>query len=161
MNFKVCVEIVCPSQTNIQLLNDKTKFSEFCSELNVNSVKTFLDEKEWIYPVYCKPCFEVRQVGTLLAKEQDRVTIENVKLRDYVFQEFVDAPEATVDATGAIIVMMCLPCRDDTRVQDGKATSTKSFANPELTEISQNILEKIDYRGPCNLQFSLKMIHGK
>lgn len=156
---KAGVEIVCPSQTNIQLLNDKTKFSEFCSELNINSVKTFLDEKEWIYPVYCKPCFGSSSSGHfLLAKEQDRVTkLKNVKLRDYVFQEFVDAPEATVDAYRCYNSddVFALP-RWRIRVQDGKATSTKSFANPELTEISQNILEKIDYRGPCNLQFFFK-----
>lgn len=105
-------------------------------------------------PVIAKPRFGSASRGIQVFNDiEDLMHLQNIS--DYLLQEFIEVKkEYTVDCYVAADkrILTTVP-RERLEVMGGEVTRTITTRIPELEEMSREIIQKFDLRGPVTLQF--------
>ena len=153
------IKVLCSNFDSVKKFANKKALETFALANKFPIITSLKDENYFKYPIYCKPVEGSSARGhALLYNQQDyQNIISKSEINELIFQEYINADEITVDAYRSYLTgeTFSIP-RWRLRIQDGKATTTRSFYNKNIVDLTSRILEKADYYGPSNLQFFKK-----
>lgn len=137
------------------LCQDKWEFYKWCLDKGYSVPKTSLLESGDLpsEDLIAKPRRGAGARGNLTLKDFELPALHDyLQARDeYLVQEFVTGEQWVVDAmrlNGQFIG--CTTARVDTH-RAGHAISVEMLENPELRELTQNVLQDLNYDGPANI----------
>jgi carbamoyl-phosphate synthase large subunit len=137
------------------LCQDKWEFYKWCLDKGYDVPQTSLLGSDSVPDgaLILKPRFGAGAKGNFIVKDQELPGLQPwLQARDeYLAQEFIIGEQWVVDAMRhADNFVGCTTARVDTH-RTGHAVAVEVQENPELTDLTQNILEDLDYDGPANL----------
>jgi carbamoyl-phosphate synthase large subunit len=154
----VGTKVVCPPPDLCDLCFDKSRFQGFAEEEELNPPRAYRpDEVEAaVYPLFYKRRLGFGSIGAGVARSPDAMREALARDPDLVVQEFVDAPEASVDAvvtpSGRCAVRVQ---RMRTKVVGGEAwhsVTVRSEPVRDLADRATSALAQRGLRGPLNVQ---------
>lgn len=84
---------------------------------------------------------------------EDLMHLQN--LQDYIVQEYIEyrkeyTVDSYIDQTGKILTIVP---RERLEIMGGESVRTETVHNPELEDLSRKVIDKLELKGPVNLQF--------
>ena len=150
--------VICPPPDLVDLCMDKLRFARFAESKQLNHPKTCPSSEiqALSFPVFYKKRRGHGSIGSGICFSAGHALAEASASPDVLFQEYVRAPEVTVDAyisrTGGCTV--CVP-----RVRDivvgGESYTTHTIRDPAVTDLALrtiSVLAQEGLRGPLNVQ---------
>ncbi len=142
----------------VELCNDKQEINKYVENLGVKIPKMFSRfEKIDSFPVILKPNRGVSSRDMFVANNfaEYQFYAQLVKNEDYITQQFVQGEEFTIDCYSSYRTAKFYGGVVRKRIETKAGISTKAeIVNfPLLLELSENILNKMNFRGASNLQF--------
>jgi len=140
----------------IRICQDKELFTEFCQSNNFRIPCTYhnlddLEEKD--FPLFVKPKHGKGGMGTFKVNNLNEFKLINHFVVEPIIQEFIDAPEYTVDLfadfNGKVIT--AVP-RERISVWGGESFTTKTFNNPVIIREAVRLAEKLNLVGHNTIQ---------
>jgi carbamoyl-phosphate synthase large subunit len=150
--------VVCPSEHVVATCLDKMEFARFAMQHGLPTPRCIGNEDlaETTYPVFYKPKrgFGSRRCGICDNYEHARELLTSNP--DLLFQEFVEAPEVSVDGfvSRRGYPTVCVPRMRD-KVVGGEAYQSHTVDLPQVHGLAlktMHALARIGYWGPVNIQ---------
>jgi len=161
-------EIIIPIDTleNLQILDNKVSASELCTRLGIQQPRLYTDEQiSQIehFPVVFKRPDGLSGSSVYFPKSEKAITnlIKACGGRPHLVMDFIEGYDVCVDALRwgdyfhAECYKVILPKRK------GISILRKSVRRPDLVEKVKIILDSIDYKGVCGVDFRVDQKTGK
>jgi carbamoyl-phosphate synthase large subunit len=155
---KIGTTVVCPPPDLVDLGMDKLRFARFAEAWGLSHPKTCLaSELENLrFPAFFKRRRGYGSVGSGICFTIEQARAEATAVPDLVFQEYVRAPEVTVDAyiSRAGLCTVCVPRSRDT-VVGGESYNTHTIRDPAVKDLAMRTISALTQeglRGPLNVQ---------
>lgn len=149
------IKILSSSMETINICTSKLVFAGFCSQYNFSQPKIYSNLQEASYPLIIKEEYSAASKGIHLAKNYQEAEniINSLNTKYYLLQEFIDAPEYSIDAyfNQQHQLVAALPRSRDV-VVNGESIITTSKNLPPLVEITQQLGQKLKFFGHITLQ---------
>lgn len=149
------VGVVLPDEECVITCSDKKAFINFLKKNNFSYPCTYSSLEEVTkFPIFIKPVSGSSSNYTFFAEDIEKaksfISLYDV---DFLFQRFIDAEEITADCyvNKNSKLVACVP-RSRLKVKDGKSVVGKTLYNIDLINFIDDLLTKIKYKGPCNVQ---------
>ncbi|MCX7879307.1 MAG: ATP-grasp domain-containing protein [Ignavibacteria bacterium] len=149
------INILIPSPDIIDICDNKLNFYKFLKNNNflfpeIIDTKT-LDEN-FTFPLLIKPISGSSTKNVYKIEDYLDLNYYTQKYKNSIIQKFISGTEYTVDCLaikGETIV--AIP-RIRILVKDGKSIVGKTVKKNNLMEIARELIKKINFNGPCNIQ---------
>ena len=143
----------------IALCNDKARLARVAGEAGIRTPRVFsLPELENLpesrFPLFSKPQMGSSSRGA--AQVKNRIDLEYFRMRnpDYLFQEFVDGPEITIDVlVDSLHRPLVISPRARLATKDGQSVKGVTLENGPYRSIVTTLAGRLQLVGPCNIQF--------
>lgn len=148
--------VMVPDPSVVETCQDKKLFLEFCQEKGFGAPKTywFLNPDHTVeYPLFAKPRYGKgsHEAMQICSPSQLRAVLESGL--EMIIQEFVDAPEYTVDLfadfTGRVISVVP---RERLRIFGGESFVSKTVNNPQLIGETTRLARELGLVGHNTIQ---------
>lgn len=161
------VEVLVPYEKTAKLCFDKFKMYEYLKSLNINTVKTYNDIKDFTtdyknslidFPVFVKPRTGSGSVGA--RKVEDINTLKTLCSEDstLIIQEFMDGidldADIYVDTISHEAISIFTKKKIETKI--GGASKTISFKDQKLFDFAKEIVSHFEFNGPIDMDFFLR-----
>lgn len=150
------INCILPAKETIDLCNNKLNFYKFLKEHSLPHPALF-DEKNIEYPAFFKLQMGSSSKGSVKLEGKTDLDYYKWKHKKYLIQEFVDWDEYTVDCyvnqKGKIIATVP---RKRLLIKAGQAIASLTEKNEFIEERSSYLLQKLNYKGACNIQLFYK-----
>jgi len=154
--------LLISDENSVLLCRNKYKLNKFFSKNGIPHPKSYLYEEiknnENIkYPILCKPIFGKGGIGIFLANNINEIEIQVKNSSDYLFQEYIEGIEYTIDALNDLEgnVLSLIP-RKRVLVKGGESILSITEKNETLLNYAKIISEKIGFIGHINIQCIMK-----
>jgi carbamoyl-phosphate synthase large subunit len=154
----VGTSLVCTSPDLLDLVMDKQRFAEFAAEEGLTQPRSLLaDALEGApFPLFAKRRRGYGSIGAGVCRSPEEARAALRRFPDLVFQEFIEAPEVTVDAyinmAGRCIVRVP---RVRDKIVDGESVQAHTIRSAPLADLLDRTIAALvrrGLRGPLNLQ---------
>jgi len=151
---------IVPDYDTVKICADKIKTYEFFIKHGIPTPKTFelndlkLQEDEMKYPIIIKPRFGRGSSGIYIIRdEKDFKHFNREYTLNYIGQEYIEGIECTIDVFSDMDgnVLSIVP-RKRLTVESGIAVKSETFYDRDLIEYTYKIAEKLNIKGPANIQ---------
>lgn len=152
---KIGTQVMVADEEIVRICQDKKQFIRFCQKNQFATPKSYdkTDFKKLKFPVFVKPCFGKggRHAARVDSRKELDIVLKNIP--DPIIQEYVRAPEYTVDLfadfSGKIISV--IP-RERVYVLSGESVISKTSKNPVLIEESIRMANTLHLVGHNTIQ---------
>lgn len=164
-----CAAPVAPADT-IAILDDKVKCSELCSRLGIRQPGMYSDEevsriKEW--PVVFKRADGLS--GSSVYFPKDRKALENLirsSRKPHLTMDFIEGYDCSVDAirwpmADGSVFWSAMAYRVIFPRRKGISSVRLGTVRKDLEETARRILDAVDYKGVCGLDFRISRQTGE
>ncbi len=161
---EIGVEVLAPNLETARLCMDKYMMYKFFSQNNIKTVLTYasLDdfsknykENKCKFPVFVKPRTGSGSIGARKIENFDELKIIYELENDLIIQEFMAGIDLNADVYIDTIshkpVSIFTKKKLETKI--GGANKTISFKDEKLYEIIENIISKLNFNGPIDMDF--------
>lgn len=152
------VTVMTSPAATVGLCLDKRRFIRFCRDQSVDIPRTY-DRNELIhcedvaFPLFAKPCYGKASKGTMKIESRADLTTALAVKDDMIIQEYVDAPEFTMDVFSDFdgVVLSVVP-RERLRVFGGESFVGRTCKDPLLIEAGCRLATLLGLVGHTTLQ---------
>lgn len=152
---KIGTTVMIADIQTINICQDKKLFLKFCRDNNFATPKTYFgkETKPDKFPVFIKPRYGKGTLLTGRIDSLDKLEIIKKKIKDLIIQEFIQAPEYTVDlfCDFSSRVISVVP-RERIRTFGGESVVGKTVKNSILSQGSIKLAEKLKLVGHNTIQ---------
>lgn len=153
------VGVTIPDKSVVNRCNNKDQFELFLKENGFIYPKTYKNKAAIDnYPVFIKQ--KVGSSSKNAYKVNSEETLEfyiDGKEDKYIIQEYIDWHEITIDCyVNKNYKLVGFVPRFRLKVKDGKSVIAKTMYNHQVFEQTKTLLEKLNFRGACNIQMFYK-----
>ena len=153
------VGVIVPPLNVADLCIDKSKFIRLLKEHDFDHPETFSRKEDVVsYPIFIKPRVGSSSSGARkISNEQELNFYLKENFDSYIVQEYLDWKELTIDCyvNKNGVLVGCVP-RFRLKVKDGKSVVAKTVFDPRVLNKSKQLLERLGYRGACNIQMFVR-----
>jgi len=156
------IQTLLPAPEVIALCNNKTAMNACVTELGIQIPRTYTSEEilqvsENVLPVFAKPNSGSSSTGAQKFETLAPLKTFAASNVNFVFQEFIDAEEVTVDvfcdSSGTVKV---IAPRLRLATKGGQSTKGKTVDKEIFEKPIHAICSKLGIKGACNIQFFIK-----
>lgn len=153
--------LVCPPPDLVELCLDKDRFATFAAEEGLPHPRQYAltDLVDHLYPVFAKRRRGFGSIGATICRTRQEAESTAARLEDTIFQEYIHAPEVSVDAfiapDGRCSVRV--PRLRD-KVVGGEAWRSHTLPRGPATDLADRTIGALaarGLRGPLNVQVFL------
>jgi carbamoyl-phosphate synthase large subunit len=150
--------LVCTSPDLLDLVTDKQRFAQFATQEGLAQPRSFSADalEEAPFPLFAKRRRGYGSIGAGVCRSVEEARAALRRFPDLVFQEFIEAPEVTVDAyinlAGRCIVRVP---RIRDKIVDGESVQAHTIRSAPLADLLDRTIAALaprGLRGPLNLQ---------
>jgi len=145
--------IIVPNESIENICSNKKDFIDFIEKNSFPYPRTYKSFKEIKnFPIFIRPSSGSSSKGSQLIQNILEISDSLVsKESDLIIQEYIDAPEITVDAYRSKKYFFSVS-RIRKRVKDGKSIFAELIFDEAINLLVKDLLTKLNYIGPCNVQ---------
>jgi carbamoyl-phosphate synthase large subunit len=152
---KIGVRIAISEPGTVKTCIDKYEFYKFLSKNGIPTAKTYLPHEagKINFPAFIKMRSGSASKNAKKISSCKELEIELKKNSDLLVQELLEGREYTIDfvADSGGKILSMVP-RERIEVRDGKAVKGVTVKNPEIMSIVENVVKKLNLKGPGNAQ---------
>jgi carbamoyl-phosphate synthase large subunit len=148
------IGVLLPGADVIELCNDKRAMYPVAREMGIDVPRFVRRDGPRTYPLYAKPNRGSGAKGAIRIDDESDWIYAIAKFPTFLFQEYVEGPEYTVDALfdRQSRLLVASP-RLRLAVKAGQSVKGITVHDPELVSICAALGGRIRMVGPCNMQF--------
>jgi carbamoyl-phosphate synthase large subunit len=148
------------SASAIEMCESKIKFSEYCSNLNVDTPRICSLGTANNFPLFVKPNRGSGSKQTQMVSDQQELEEVVKTINDPLVQEYIPGPEVTVDLFSSREGTIYYSARTRDQVHNGQSVSGTTCDSRPFKKILEKIITNLGLLGPLNAQFILHPERG-
>ena len=159
---EIGVKVISSSKEVTNICFDKYKMYEFCSEHNVNTVKTFIDVKEVIelvekkeleFPLFVKPRCGSASLGISTVNNMEELEMLLKYDDNLIIQEYMNGQEYGVDVYVDLISkeVISIFMKKKLVMRAGETDKSISTKDVKLLDMIKEFVTKLNIQGQCDI----------
>lgn len=148
------IGLLVPPPDVVRLCNDKRRMYALVEALDIPTPRLIVEDRPETYPLFAKPNAASGSTGALRIDDARDWDYARAKFPDFLFQEFVEGPEHTIDGLcdrQSRLIVGSARVRLATKA--GQCVKGRTVDAPDLLALCARICRAVGLVGPCNLQF--------
>lgn len=147
------VLVLTPEYETVRICADKFFTHEFFKKENIPVPEVYRNKRDIKFPIIIKPRFGRGGVQVFKVCDKDELKFYLKKVKDPIFQEFIDGTEYTIDIFADLDgkPLSVVP-RVRIQVESGISMKGKTVFNKEIMDYCREITEKLKLSGPSCIQ---------
>jgi carbamoyl-phosphate synthase large subunit len=148
------INLLLPKPDVVRLCNDKRRMYTLAGTLGIHTPRLIADGVTATFPLFVKPNTASGTSDVMRINDEADLAYVKSKHPDFLYQEFVQGPEYTVDVLcdrQSDVIVAAPRLRLATRA--GQSVKGRTVEEPVLVALCTKLCKAVGVVGPCNIQF--------